>query len=94
MRTDAVRQLKQRKSPAASSRQASCTPIFQAIKKAANQNRTGDLHITNVTLYRLSHSSLLTSLVNEKDSNTGRDACQSVFYKLPALRGILFRVPV
>jgi hypothetical protein len=36
----------------------------------------------------------LTSLVNEKDSNTGRDACQSVFYKLPALKGILFRVPV
>ena len=29
-------------------------------KKAADQNRTGDLHITNVTLYRLSHSSLLT----------------------------------
>ena len=26
-------------------------------KKAADQNRTGDLHITNVTLYRLSHSS-------------------------------------
>ena len=29
-------------------------------RKAADQNRTGDLHITNVTLYRLSHSSLLT----------------------------------
>lgn len=28
-------------------------------ERAADENRTRDLHITNVTLYRLSHSSLV-----------------------------------
>ena len=37
--------------------QLSYVPICSVIYRAANGNRTRDLHLTKVTLYRLSHSS-------------------------------------
>ena len=39
---------------------------LRAFLRAADRNRTGDLHITNVTLYRLSHSSIWTCFRNHR----------------------------
>ena len=50
--------------------------------RAADGNRTRDLHITNVTLYRLSHSSIFSGdalAITENKYIKSPDECQQYF---------------